>query len=170
MSTFKQRLLFTCLVFTVSFTAQAQAPGLGTAVSEATIAESFVLPDGRGLPEGRGDVASGEILFNQHCRSCHGVAGQGGINDALAGGQGSLTTAAPMKTIGSYWPYATTLFDYIRRAMPYATPGILAPDQVYSITAYLLHVNGIIAEDVSVDSSSLPKIRMPNRDGFESAL
>jgi len=170
MFTFRRRLLVASLLVTAPLNTQAQAPVLGTAISEATVRGSFVLPDGRGLPEGRGDVASGETLFNRHCLSCHGLAGQGGINDALAGGQGSLTTTAPMKTIGSYWPYTTTLFDYIGRAMPYTTPGILETDEVYSITAYLLHVNGIITDDASVDSTSLPEIRMPNRDGFDSAF
>ena len=97
---------------------------------------------------------------------CHGAAGQGGVGDPLVGGIGSLTDAKPKKTVGSYWPYATTLFDYIRRAMPYNAPQSLSADDVYAVTAYVLHLNGIVPDDATLDARTLPRVKMPNRDGF----
>lgn len=110
------------------------------------------------------------MLYLQHCLACHGERGAGGVNDTLAGGQGTLTSARPLKTIGSFWPQATTLFDYVRRAMPYPTPGVLADSEVYAITAYLLHVNGIVDETAVLDSRSLPAVVMPNADGFNQVF
>ena len=103
------------------------------------------------------------------CIACHGEKGTGGINDALAGGRGTLASDAPKKTIGSYWPYATTVLDYVRRAMPLQAPGTLSDDDLYAVTAYLLYVNGIIGEDASMDAESLPDVKMPNADGFSWA-
>lgn len=125
-----------------------------------------VLPDGTGLPDGRGNVAQGEVLYRQHCLACHGEGGAGGANDRLTGGVGTIGTDRPVKTVGSYWPYATTLFDYIRRAMPYNSPGTLTNDEIYALTAYLLHVNGIVAADAVIDARLLPAVSMPNREGF----
>ena len=123
-------------------------------------------PDGKGLPDGSGTVAQGKQVFSDYCAACHGEAGQGGIKDRLVGGQGTLASNMPVKTVGSFWPYATTLFDYVHRAMPYPTPGSLSPDETYAVTAYILSLNGIVPADGKVDKESLPKIRMPNRDGF----
>ena len=125
-----------------------------------------VRPDGKGLPEGSGTVAEGKHLFEDNCAACHGENGQGGIKDRLVGGQGTLMSDKPVKTVGSYWPYATTLFDYIQRAMPYPSPGSLSADETYALTAYLLNLNGIVAADGKLDEASLPKVKMPNRDGF----
>jgi len=125
-----------------------------------------VAPDGKGLPVGGGTVAQGEQVFADNCAACHGDNGQGGIKDRLAGGQGTLASSAPVKTVGSFWPYATTLYDYIHRAMPYPTPGSLSTDDTYAVTAYILSLNGIVPPDGKVDKDSLPKIKMPNRDGF----
>jgi cytochrome c len=100
------------------------------------------------------------------CVACHGVKLEGGLGPALAGGVGSLTTDKPLKTIGSYWPYATTLFDYIRRAMPFQAPQSMSNDDVYGVTAYLLHKNGILPANATVDAASLAKVKMPNRDNF----
>ncbi|USB88216.1 cytochrome c, partial [Burkholderia cenocepacia] len=100
------------------------------------------------------------------CAMCHGVGGEGGVGDPLVGGAGSLTSAKPKKTVGSYWPYATTLFDYIRRAMPYNAPQSLSADDVYAVTAYVLHLSGIVSSDARLDARTLPRVRMPNRDGF----
>ena len=133
-----------------------QVRGLGLAIA----------PDGAGLPEGSGTVAAGREVFATRCASCHGPKGEGGIGGTLVGGQGTLATARPVKTIGSYWPYATTVWDYINRAMPFDQPGLLKPAEVYAVTAYILNLNGIIASDQVMDAKSLPKVKMPNRDGF----
>jgi cytochrome c len=149
----------------------AEPPGLGMTVSEADAAavDFVVMPDGRGLPAGSGSAPEGLVVYQRECRVCHGDGGQGGPNDRLTGGAGSLATQAPVKTIGSYWPYATTVFDYVRRAMPYHLPGSLSADEVYAVTAYLLAENGIIEPDQMVDARSLPAIQMPNREGFSWA-
>jgi cytochrome c len=123
-------------------------------------------PDGKGLPGGSGTVVQGKQVFSDYCSACHGENGQGGIKDRLVGGQGTLASNMPVKTVGSFWPYATTLFDYIHRAMPYPTPGSLSTDETYAVTAYILSLNGIVPADGKVDRDSLPKIKMPNRDGF----
>jgi S-disulfanyl-L-cysteine oxidoreductase SoxD len=125
-----------------------------------------VRPDGKGLPEGSGSVEHGKSVFEENCSGCHGEEGVGGIKDRLVGGQGTLASGMPVKTVGSFWPYATTLFDYIHRAMPYQAPGSLSVDDTYAVAAYILSLNGIIAGDGKVDMESLPKIQMPNRAGF----
>lgn len=125
-----------------------------------------VRPDGKGLPEGSGSVEHGKSVFEENCSGCHGEEGVGGIKDRLVGGQGTLASGMPVKTVGSFWPYATTLFDYIHRAMPYQAPGSLSVDDTYAVAAYILSLNGIIAGDGKVDKESLPKIQMPNRAGF----
>jgi len=125
-----------------------------------------VAPSGEGLPPGLGTVPQGATVYAAKCAKCHGASGTEGPMDRLVGGQHSLATTAPVKTIGSYWPYATTLYDYIHRAMPFDAPQSLTPDEVYSVTAWLLHQNGIIAENAVIDSSTLPAIQMPNRHGF----
>jgi len=125
-----------------------------------------VRPDGKGLPEGRGTAAHGNSVYEENCEGCHGPNGQGGIKDRLAGGQGTLAVDAPLKTVGSFWPYAATLFDYIHRAMPYQDPGSLSIDDTYTAVAYILSLNGISPADAKLDNHSLPKVKMPNRDGF----
>jgi len=125
-----------------------------------------VRPDGAGLPKGHGTVAQGRSLFEDNCLACHGEKGVGGIADRLSGGRGTLTSDHPLKTIGSFWPYATTLFDYVRRAMPYTAPGTLSDDDTYSLVAYLLSLNGVVPANATLDRASLLAIKMPNRDGF----
>jgi len=125
-----------------------------------------VLPDGRGLPPGRGSAAIGRDVYTRRCETCHGPTGREGPQDVLAGGQGSLTTARPQKTVGSYWQYATTLWDYIRRAMPFDHPGTLTVDEVYAASAYVLFLNGIVNEHDLLDQTTLPQVNMPNRNGF----
>jgi len=125
-----------------------------------------VRSDGKGLPDGSGTVAQGRQVFADNCAACHGDNGQGGIKDRLVGGQGTLASEAPIKTVDSFWPYATTLFDYIYRAMPYPTPGSLSNDDTYAVADYLLNLNGILPDDGKLDRESLPKIKMPNRGGF----
>jgi len=122
-------------------------------------------PNGDGLPVGSGTAIAGEVLYQEQCASCHGDKGQGGIANRLVGG-GALNTSTPVKTVGSFWPYSTTIFDYMRRAMPHSAPQSLSNDQVYAATAYILFLNKIIAKDAVMDAKSLPLVRMPNRDGF----
>ncbi|MEM5339402.1 c-type cytochrome [Paraburkholderia azotifigens] len=146
------------------------ADAIGTPVSETDLAawNIDVAPDGRGLPAGSGDVAMGGRVFAAKCAACHGAKGEGQIGDQLAGGRGTLASASPKRTVGSYWPYATTLFDYIRRAMPYNAPQSLSADEVYAVSAWILNQNGIVPDDARLDAHSLAAVRMPNRDGFVS--
>jgi S-disulfanyl-L-cysteine oxidoreductase SoxD len=147
--------------------------GFGRAPAPAEIAafDIDVRPDGQGLPPGHGSVQDGAKLFATACASCHGEKGEAATptGAVLAGGQGTLTSAKPLKTVGSYWPYATTLFDYIRRAMPFNAPQSLSNDEVYAATAYLLSLNKIVPDDAVLDAATLPEVRMPNRDGFKPA-
>ncbi len=147
---------------------QKSVDAIGTPVSEADIAawNIDVAPDGRGLPAGSGDVATGGRIFAARCAGCHGMKGEGLVGDQLVGGGGTLASANPKRTVGSYWPYATTLFDYIRRAMPYNAPQSLSADEVYALSAWILNQNGIVSDDAHLDAHSLALIRMPNRDGF----
>ena len=125
-----------------------------------------VAPSGEGLPPGRGTTAQGAVVYAAKCAKCHGASGTEGPMDRLVGGRQTLGTSSPVKTIGSYWPYATTLYDYIHRAMPFDAPQSLTPDEVYSVTAWLLYQNGIIAGDSVLDAATLPAVQMPNRHGF----
>jgi hypothetical protein len=141
---------------------------IGTPLTDKDLAawNIDVAPDGRGLPAGSGDVATGALVFAAKCAACHGAQGQGGLGDPLVGGQGTLASAKPKRTVGSYWPYATTLFDYIRRAMPYNAPESLSADEVYAVSAFLLNQNGIVPANTRLDAASLPRVVMPNHDGF----
>lgn len=149
--------------------AQSAPYGIGHPATQADVDSKEILvgPDGAGLPAGRGTVAQGQTIFVAQCARCHGDSGQGiGEYPALVGGQGTLATAKPKKTVGSYWPYATTVWDYIHRAMPYDRPGALSVDETYAVTAYVLHMNGIVPATAVLDARTLPQVRMPNRDGF----
>lgn len=145
--------------------------GFGTTPTPEEIAalDIDVMPDGRGLPPGSGTVAEGAEVYATECVACHGenlegVAETGGA--ALIGGRGTIGTPQTKKTIESYWPYASTIFDYIKRAMPFHGPGSLSDDQVYAVTAYILHRADIVTESAVMDATSLPEIEMPNRGGF----
>jgi cytochrome c len=160
-------LLLACA--TLGATAAETDPAFGEPATAAEIArhDTMVFPDGAGLPPGHGDAATGAALYaKKHCIACHGQGGRGGPSGELAGGTEPLTSDTPDQTIGTYWPYATTLFDFIRRAMPLHAPGSLSDDEVYALCAYLLAENGIIAPDAELDAASLAAITMPNRDGF----
>ena len=146
-----------------------QGPRLGRPVSPQDLApwDISIGPDGAGLPPGSGTVAAGETTFVAKCQACHNEKGAGTPNDRLAGGAGTLAGDKPaVKTVGSYWPYATTLFDYIRRAMPLNDSKSLTNDEVYGVVAYLLNVNGVVPPDATMNAQTLPAVRMPNRDGF----
>jgi cytochrome c len=131
------------------------------------------LPDGRGLPKGSGTVMQGEKVYKENCLACHGANLEGGIGDKLIGGRGTLVnndpTKAPVKTVESYWPYATTLFDYVKRAMPFNAPGSLSNDDVYAVSAYILAKSNIIDENATLNQDNLAKVKMPNRNGFKPA-
>ena len=147
----------------------AQSPlGIGRPAPPAEIAgwNIDVDRDGNNLPPGSGTVAHGREIFDQQCAACHGAKGEGGIGDRLVGGQGTLATPKPVRTVGSYWPYAPTLFDYIRRAMPQNAPQSLSNDEVYAVSAYVLNLNGLLPADAVLDAKTLPAIRMPNRSMF----
>jgi mono/diheme cytochrome c family protein len=152
----------------VAFAAQSPKYGVGRPPTPEQIRDLGVAiaPDGTGLPEGSGTVAAGREVFAARCSKCHGEKAEGGVGPVLVGGQGTLATAKPLKTVGSYWPYATTVWDYINRAMPFDQPGLLKPPEVYAVVAYILNLNGIIANDQLMDAKSLPKVKMPNRNGF----
>lgn len=142
--------------------------GIGSPATDAQIAgwNIDVFPDGRNLPAGSGTVAQGRDIYNAQCLACHGAKGEGGIGDVLVGGEGTLNTKKPIKTVGSYWPYATTLYDYIRRSMPMTAPQSLTNDQVYAVTGYVLFLNKLAAQDATMDAKAVTAIKMPNRDGF----
>lgn len=143
-------------------------PGLGAAITPADLApwDISIQPDGTGLPAGAGDAAKGAEIYAVKCIACHGEGGAGGPNDRLVGGHGTLTQLAQVRTVGSYWPYASTVFDYIRRAMPFQSPQSLTNDEVYALTAYLLAQNGIIEADDVMNARTLRRVEMPNKDGF----
>jgi cytochrome c len=154
----------------VAAPAHAQSPtfGLGRTPTpeEIRTIDIGVTPDGQGLPPGSGTAEAGKKIFESRCVACHGATAKEGPQDVLVGGQGTLNTAKPIKTIGSYWPYATTLWDYVNRAMPFDHPGTLPTNDVYSATAYLLYLNGIVGEHDVLDQTTLPRVKMPNREGF----
>ena len=150
--------------------AEAQTPtyGVGRAPTPEEIArwDIAIRPDGLELPEGSGSAVDGKDVYAARCVTCHGATGNEGPEDVLYGGGGTLDSARPLKTVGSYWPYATTLWDYVNRAMPFDRPSSLSSDAVYGVVAYVLFLNGIVEETDILDATSLPRIRMPNRDGF----
>lgn len=145
-----------------------QGPELGIAATPEQVAgwDISIAPDGAGLPPGSGTPARGAEIFAVKCAACHGPQGEGLLNDRLVGGQGSIASDQAVKTVGSFWPYATTIFDYVRRAMPYLQPHSLTDDETYALTAHLLHMNGIIGPDTLIDARTLPAVQMPNRDNF----
>jgi S-disulfanyl-L-cysteine oxidoreductase SoxD len=148
---------------------QAQDPyGIGRTATPAEVAgwNIDIGRDGTGLPPGSGTVGHGRDVFAAQCAACHGDNGEGGVGDRLVGGQGTLATSNPVRTVGSYWPYATTLFDYVRRAMPQNAPESLSNDDVYAVSAYILNLNGLLGADATLDAKSLPSIKMPNQEMF----
>lgn len=158
----------TILIGTAALSAQSPRFGVGRppTLEEIRNLGSAIAPDGTGLPEGSGSVAEGRAVFAAQCARCHGPTGEGDVGARLVGGQGTLRTPRPLKTVGSFWPYSTTLWDYINRAMPFDKPGLLTSSEVYAAAAFILNLNGIVADKDVMNAASLPKVRMPNRDGF----
>jgi len=157
------------LAWVVSAAMAAETPKLGKPIAPEDIAawDITIGPDGKGLPPGSGTAKQGEAVYVAKCVACHGEKGAGKPYDALAGGKDTLVAPqTPVRTVGSYWPYATTVFDYVRRAMPFAETKSLTSDELYAVTAYILHLNGIVGESDAMNAETLPKVRMPNRDGF----
>ena len=146
--------------------------GIGRTATPEEIAgwDIDISSDGAGLPPGHGSVAEGHAIFDEKCAACHGAHGEGKPMDRLAGGFGTVFDVKSERTVGSYWPYATTLFDFVRRAMPFDAPQSLTPDQVYAVCAYVLHLNKLVPEDAVLDAQTLPKVEMPNRSHFVSAF
>jgi S-disulfanyl-L-cysteine oxidoreductase SoxD len=156
-----------CVCVLAMGVARAQSPHLGKPISQADLAEwdINILPDGSNLPPGSGKAADGAKVFADQCTLCHGDHGQGGIAARLIGGPPKASLNGG-KTIANYWPYATTLFDFIRRAMPYTQPRSLSDQEVYSLVAFILAENKLIGADDEINAATLPKVHMPNRDNF----
>ena len=161
------RKLLTALLLTIcAADGQKYHVGRAATAEEIKSTDQFMAPDGTGLPPGKGTAADGRDIYSRRCARCHGAQGQGDEEGPLAGGKGTLNTAKPLKTVGSFWPYATTIYDYVHRAMPFDNPGLLDANQTYAVTALILHMNGIIGERDEMNAQTLPKVKMPNRDGF----
>ena len=143
-------------------------PGLGKPMPDpaAAVGPAYIAADGRGLPDGSGAVDLGRELFARHCQACHGADGMGATADALSGAEEPLDSPWAEKTIGSYWPYAPKLFDFVQRSKPMNAPGSFSSEQAYALTAYLLYLNGIVKIGTRLDRATLSDIKMPNRDGF----
>jgi S-disulfanyl-L-cysteine oxidoreductase SoxD len=167
----RKYLFWLFLIFVSGIMADTATPNLGKPAPKALIDawDTDIFPDGSGLPSGQGTVSQGKLDYEMYCQACHGPEGTGGSADELAGAKHGLTDNPPDKTIGTYWPYATTIFDFTRRAMPLNNPGILTNDQLYAVTAYLLHLNNLLNIDTVLSAQNLAKIQMPNRDGFINA-
>ena len=150
----------------------AQSPkynaGRAPTPEEIKAVDISIPPGGAGLPAGSGTAVEGKQVYASRCAKCHGAQAQGGDEVALVGGEGTLKSAKPLKTVGSYWPYATTLWDYTNRSMPFKDPGSLTANQVYAVTAHILFLNGIVKETDVMDAKTLPQVKMPNRNGFTS--
>jgi cytochrome c len=162
-------IAISCLALTCRFAFAAESPNLGTVATPEDIAawDISIGPNGVGLPPGSGTPKQGEAVYVAKCLACHGEKGAGKPNDQLVGGQGTLAgEKPPIKTVGSFWPYATTTFDYVRRAMPYNESKSLTNDELYAVVAYILNLNGVIADNDTLDAQTLPKVKMPNRNGF----
>lgn len=169
-------VMLTCTLAVSMVAAQGQKPGrlgIGRAATtdEIRVLDVDVMPNGTGLPDGRGTVAEGAATYAAKCASCHGRSGEGGPFDRLVGrdsgdGFAFAKDARLVKTVGNYWPYATTLFDYTARTMPFTQPGTLSANEVYGLAAYLLSLNKIVPDDAVMDRASLAKVVMPARDRF----
>jgi cytochrome c len=164
-----RKLIAAGALLVLSSAAFGQSPNLGKPISPEDLAawDISIGPNGAGLPPGSGTAKQGEAVFTAKCQACHGEKGAGRPNDRLVGGQGSLPgDKPPIKTVGSFWPYATTLFDYVRRAMPYVESKSLSPDETYAVVAYILNLNGVVGDTDVINAQTLPNVKMPNRDGF----
>ena len=165
-------LISTCSLLHTNHASADQALGLGHPLDARTLSgwDIDIFPSGKGLPAGSGNSVMGAEIYGQKCQACHGENGTGGAANKLTGGTGSLNSSKPLKSIGSFWPHATTLFDYIRRAMPLNAPQSLTNEEVYALTAYILSINTVVDKNMAIDASNLAKIKMPNANGFIPVL
>lgn len=165
-------LMIAISLYVTSVQAAEVSPGLGQSIDseEVSSVDISIDPRGENLPAGSGTAVSGATVYADKCAACHGTDANGGdgLADSLVGGIGTLATEKPVKTVISYWPYATTLFDYTRRAMPLDAPMTLTDEEVYAVSAYLLFLGGVIEETHELNAQSLREVQMPNRDGFQS--
>jgi len=161
-------LISTCCLLHTNQVMADQGLGLGQPLDARTLSgwDIDISPSGKGLPAGSGNSLRGAEIYGQKCQACHGENGTGGTANKLTGGTGSLNGSTPLKSIGSFWPYATTLFDYIRRAMPLNAPQSLTNEEVYALTAYILSINAVVDKNMAIDASNLAQIKMPNANGF----
>jgi S-disulfanyl-L-cysteine oxidoreductase SoxD len=169
MSTPDRAILAAALLLASTIAAAwAETPNLGKPIDEGAIAnwDISILPDGTGLPKGSGTPAQGAVIYAEKCSGCHGDNGKGGQAGALVSDQKIAGISASQKTIKNFWPYSTTVFDFIRRAMPFPMPRSLGDDEVYALTAYILAENKLIGANDVMDAQTLPKVKMPNRDNF----
>lgn len=156
------------LVLPLAGNSHAQSTGLGTPVANENLTEFDLIvgPDGTGLPAGGGNAVAGKTVYEAKCQACHGASGEGVDGSTRLVGGDMSSAENPLRTVGSFWPHATTLFDFIRRAMPADAPKSLSNEEVYQLTAYVLFLNGIVAQDFRLNKDSLPSVAMPNKDGF----
>lgn len=156
------------IVMLANINSSAQTVRLGEPISEAELSDFDLIagPDGTGFPAGRGSASDGRLVFENKCAACHGLNGEGTSGNTVLVGGDMKSEAQPLKTVGSYWPHASTVFDFIRRAMPANAPKSLSNEEVYQVTAYVLFLNGIVDESTVLDKESLLQIKMPNKDGF----
>src|SRR5580765_3917406 len=169
MSTSRTLVVAAALSLAVGAASAADAPKFGKPISEADTAawDISIAPDGKGLPQGSGTPAQGAVVYAQKCAACHGANGEGGVSPRLFGGIGTLKAPQqPVQTVGSYWPYATMVFDFVRRAMPWDKPKSLTNDEVYASVAYVLSLNGLMKDGEVLNKDTILKVQMPNRDGF----
>jgi len=168
MSTFKRYCAASALAFVAIGVGNAETPGLGQAITDAELAawDITVFPSGANLPPGRGTAAQGASIFAEKCALCHGANAEGGISAGLVGGPPLTDGIDTRKTVKNFWASATTLFDFVRREMPWQAPRTLTDDEVYALSAYILALNDIIDEDDVMNARTLAAVQMPNRDGF----
>tara|TARA_B100000575_G_C22695173_1_gene421017 strand:- start:46 stop:582 length:537 start_codon:yes stop_codon:yes gene_type:complete len=171
MFTFRKLLragaLLGCSATVMVGTAQEQVK-LGQAITEASLAEFDLIaaPGGSGFPDGSGTARQGKKIFENRCAACHGSNGEGYSAATLLVGGDMRSANSPLRTVGSYWPYSSTVFDFIRRAMPANAPKSLTNEETYQVAAYVLYLNGLVAEDEIMNAETLPRVRMPNAKGF----
>lgn len=167
----KFRVSAICVLLVAGTVAMAQSPqykiGRPAKPEEIHRRDITVFPEGSGLPAGSGTVEEGQKKYMALCANCHGDRGEGVVEyPSLVGGGDTLRGKNPVLTVGSYWPYATTVWDYIHRAMPYQRPGSLTADEAYALTAFILYMNGVVDKNATLNEKTLPQVMMPNRDGF----